>query len=166
MKKILLISTGGTFNKSYDSIKGTLMIDNKATALYDIATRWLCDFDIKTIIDKDSLDMNDEDRELLLHTIMDANEEYIIIIHGTDTMDQSASVVADANLSKKIIFTGSMVPYSINPVEATANLSSAWGYLQAEEKSGVYIAMNSRVGRYEMIEKDRVQGRFVEKVLV
>ena len=160
MKKILLINTGGTFNKVYNPNNGLLEIDVTSHALDAIASRWLCNFEVIHIIGKDSLEMNDEDRATLLDTLRQTHYTSIIIIHGTDTMDKSAKYIADAKLEKSIVFTGAMVPYSIDPVEATANLASAYGYLQALEEGGVYVAMNAVLSRYAQVKKDRKKGQF------
>jgi L-asparaginase len=160
MKKILIVNTGGTFNKVYNPIKGTLDIDKSASALMKIASRWLCEFEIVNIINKDSLDILREDRLELLHTITRTQHRHIMVIHGTDTMHISAEIIADANLKKSIVFTGAMVPYSIDPVEASCNLSSAYGYLQSLDKDGVYITMNAIFGSYKQVQKEQKQGRF------
>lgn len=163
MKNILLVNTGGTFNKVYDPLSGELPVDTTATALEDIASRWLCDFEITNIIGKDSLHINSQDRLLLLATINLSEHDDIIIVHGTDTMHITAEYLADADLDKRIVLTGAMVPYAIDPVEATANLASAFGYLQKLDEDGIYIAMNGVFGPAETIEKEREVGRFVYK---
>ncbi|MGB5505916.1 MAG: asparaginase domain-containing protein [Sulfurovum sp.] len=160
MKKILIISTGGTFNKVYDPIKGEFSIDEASHALEQIASKWLCEFKIVNIIGKDSLDMTNHDRLELLATISHSDHHAILIVHGTDTMDVTAEYLADADLEKCIVLTGAMVPYSIDPVEATANLSSAYGYINALGQEGIYIAMNGVMGPYEKVKKDRTKGRF------
>ena len=160
MKKILIISTGGTFNKVYDPIKGEFSIDEASHALEQIASKWLCEFNIINLIGKDSLDMTNHDRLELLATISHSEYHYILIIHGTDTMDITAEYLADADLEKQIVFTGAMVPYSVDPVEATANLCSAYGYMNSLEKEGIFIAMNGVMGPYEKVKKDRTKGRF------
>jgi L-asparaginase len=161
MKKILIISTGGTFNKVYDPLNGELTVDNTSKALEEIASKWLCEFEILTIIGKDSLDMTNHDRLELLATISHSSYEYVIIIHGTDTMNITAEYLFDGDCKKCIVFTGAMVPYSIDPVEATANLCSAYGYINALEKSGIYIAMNGVMDVYEKVKKDRKLGKFI-----
>ncbi len=160
MKKVLIISTGGTFNKIYDPIKGEFSIDQASHALDDIASKWLCSFSIVNIIGKDSLEMTNNDRFELLATISQSEYHHIIIVHGTDTMDITAEYLADAELEKLIILTGAMVPYSIDPVEATANLCSAYGYINALGKEGIYIVMNGVMGPYDKIKKDRTKGKF------
>ena len=160
MEKLLIISTGGTFNKHYNPINGTLEIDKTSSALQEIASKWLSNFEIFNIIGKDSLEMTNQDRLELLDTIHQSEHEKIIIVHGTDTMDITAEYLADAELKKTIIITGAMVPYSIDPVEATANLASAYGYLHALEKNGVFIVMNGVMGSYKKVKKNRSEGKF------
>lgn len=160
MKKILIISTGGTFNKVYDPIKGEFVIDKSSQALEEIASKWLCEFEILNIIGKDSLEMTNQDRLELLATISHSDYHSILIVHGTDTMDLTASYLADADLEKSIVITGAMVPYSVDPVEATANLASAFGYINALQKEGIFIAMNGVIGSYDKVKKDRSKGRF------
>ena len=160
MNKILIISTGGTFNKVYDPIKGEFSIDEASHALEQIASKWLCEFKIVNIIGKDSLDMTNHDRLELLATISQSEYHHILIVHGTDTMDVTAEYLADADLEKCIALTGAMVPFSIDPVEATANLSSAYGYINALGQEGIFIAMNGVMGPHEKVKKDRTKGRF------
>jgi len=160
-KKILIINTGGTFNKVYDPKLGELVVDQTSNILEEIASKWLCDFKIMNIIGKDSRDMNSQDRLELLATIIESEYTYIVVIHGTDTMELSAEYLADAEEEKSVVLTGAMVPYSIDPVEATANLASALGYLQSCKTNGIYIAMNGFVGDHTKIKKNRKQAKFV-----
>jgi L-asparaginase len=160
-KKILIINTGGTFNKFYDPIKGKLKVDKGEKALKSLTSKWLCDFEIMNIIGKDSLEMSSHDRLELLAVISQSSFDDIIVIHGTDSMDLTAEYLADADMGKRIILTGAMVPYSIDPVEATANFSSAYGTMQVLEKDGVFISMNGIFGEYDKIKKDRAKGCFI-----
>jgi len=160
MRKILIINTGGTFNKVYNPLNGNLDIDLNGNAVKQIAKNWLVNFKVINIIGKDSLDIDEKDREILLKTIKESSEQSIIIIHGTDTMDKSAKFLDEAHLEKVIILTGAMVPYSIDPIEATANFSSAYGYINAINKSGVYIAMNGVIKDYTSVIKNKEKGYF------
>ena len=157
---ILIINTGGTFNKKYDRVKGELVMDTEASALKELSAHWLCKLEIINIIGKDSLEMTNHDRLELLATIHQSQYNNILIVHGTDTMDLTAEYLADADIEKKIVLTGAMVPYSISAVEATANFASAYGFLQAKAEEGVYIAMNGAVAPYDTIGKNRQEGRF------
>jgi len=158
--KILIISTGGTFNKIYNPITGNLDIDINSNALKKIAKRWLTNFEIINIIGKDSLDMTDNDREELVKLIKNMNYQNIIIVHGTDTIDKTAKYLENAKLNKKIILTGAMTPFSIDPIEATANLASAYGYQKSLKENGIYISMNGELDIYNKVIKNREKGHF------
>jgi len=160
-KKVLVLNTGGTFNKVYDPIKGELVIDEGMIAIKSIANKWQHNLDIVSIMDKDSLHMNSKDRVEMLSYIYQSEYNDIIIIHGTDTMEISAEYIAEAEVEKRIVLTGAMVPYSIDPVEATANFAMAYGFLQNCTKDGVYISMNGLVDEFKNITKDRKNGVFV-----
>jgi len=160
-KKLLIISTGGTFNKKYNPKKGLLEVDKTSDALYNIAEKWLCDFEVLNIIGKDSLEMNSQDRLELLAMINQSEYENIIVIHGTDTMDVTAQYLADADEERCIVLTGAMVPFAVDPIEATANLASAIGYIQRLETNGIFIVMNGVFGTFDTIKKDRSKGKFI-----
>ena len=160
MKKILVINTGGTFNKVYNPLTGNLDIEPTGKALHNISKHWLTELTIINIIGKDSLDINSNDRETIVKTIKKHNEQTIIIVHGTDTMDVTADYLHRADLNKEIILTGAMVPYSIDPIEATANFCSAYGYINATDKRGVYISMNGVIKDYTSVIKNKEKGYF------
>ncbi len=161
--QILIINTGGTFNKIYNPTKGELFVDSGSKALEEISKKWMHKLNIINIIGKDSLEFTNKDREKLVETINNSSFTYIIIIHGTDTMSNTAEYLNNANLKKHIILTGAMVPYSINPIEATANFTSAFGYMQSLSKNGVYIVMNGMFDSYINIVKDYEIGKFINK---
>jgi len=160
MKKILVINTGGTFNKVYNPLTGDLEIDKKGKAVKELKKLWLNSFKIINIIGKDSLDMTEQDRAKILKVIKNSSEKRIIIIHGTDTMDKTAEYLSKGNLNQKIVLTGAMVPYSINPIEATANFASAYGYILGIDKKGVNISMNGRIENHKRVIKNKEKGYF------
>lgn len=154
---LLVISTGGTINKVYNELTGELEIgESVAQNIYSLARSNLEVREI-SIIGKDSLDMSDDDRALLVQSIKDSAEENIIILHGTDTMDKSAAVMPE---DKKVVFVGSMKPYSIEKDEAIFNFACALGFLRSNPANGVYISMHSLVLPHENIYKDRAVGEF------
>jgi len=157
---ILIINTGGTFNKYYDPVEGALKVDTEGKALKALASHWLCEFEIINIIAKDSLEMTSQDRLELLATIHRSECDKILIVHGTDTVHLSAEYLADADIGKVIVFTGAMVPYAFNPTEATANFAMAYGFLVGTDREGVHIAMHGSVAPYNRIYKDRKEGCF------
>lgn len=166
MSKILILNTGGTFNKRYNPIKGELEVPSDSTALESI----LCycynsSYEIHNIIHKDSLDMGDNDRALMLKNIEESPCSKVLIVHGTDTMDITAAYLASHIMTKTVILTGAMVPFSINTVEATCNFMLAIGDLQQREKKGVFIAMHGLVAPYKAITKNRKIGIFEPSVV-
>ncbi|MBB1094450.1 asparaginase [Rhodopseudomonas palustris] len=156
---MLIINTGGTFNKRYDPIKGELFVPQDNRAIEAILTSLVMDISLQGILYKDSLEMDDHDRSVLAKTIAQSDEQIIIVVHGTDTMDLSARYVANLALEKVIVFTGAMIPFSIDPLEATANLSMAMGYAQ-NASNGVYIVMQGVMGRYDSVKKNKFAGKF------
>jgi len=160
VSNILIISTGGTFNKIYNPIKGVLEVDSGRVALEDMAKRWGVKFNFKSIIQKDSLDMNEQDRRELLESIKESNSRKILIIHGTDTMDLSANYLSKSLKNRSIVFTGAMKPYSIDSVEASLNLALSLGFLLSIDKDGVFISMGGKIAPFNLIRKNRSLGRF------
>lgn len=158
---ILVINTGGTFNKRYNSIKGELEVPKDTVSVEKILNCFVnLDYELKSIIHKDSLDMQKSDREELVTLIKNSTCNKIIIIHGTDTKNETALFLEEQIKNKTIILTGSMIPFTINKVEPTANLSMAIGYLLGEPKEGIYIAMHGLVESHEKVYKNREIGIF------
>ncbi|MFA7084048.1 MAG: asparaginase domain-containing protein [Arcobacteraceae bacterium] len=162
--KITVINTGGTFNKVYNPICGELIVPTHHLALQKILNvSYNTEIEVINTLSKDSLEFTQQDREMLVNIIKESEEENIIVIHGTDTMYESASFTAQNIVNKKIIFTGAMIPMSIDEVEATMNFSLALGFLNAPISSGVYIAMHGAVDRFECLVKNKQEGKFLRK---
>ncbi len=156
---MLIINTGGTFNKRYDPIKGELFVPNDNQAVESILESLVIDISLQGVIYKDSLEMDAQDRTFLGQTIAASDAQTVIVIHGTDTMDLSAEYIDMLALDKTVVFTGAMVPFSIDSIEATANLSMAIGYAHNAGK-GVYIVMQGVCGEYNTVRKNKAFGRF------
>lgn len=151
---VTILNTGGTFNKRYNPIKGELEVPTDNLALDKIIKS--CHnvtFDIKNIVSKDSLYFTDEDRETILKEVQNSTSDKIIIIHGTDTVDLTSKFFDGKIEGKVIVFTGAMVPMSIDEVEATMNFSQALGFLNAEVKPGIYISMHGVVVEHSRLKK-------------
>ena len=162
--KITVLNTGGTFNKRYNPIKGQLEVPTDNIALDKIIKSCFnVEFDIKNIVSKDSLDFTQEDRKAILENIKNSTSDKIIIIHGTDTVDLTAKFIDGKVEGKKIVFTGAMVPMSIDEVEATMNFSQAIGFLNAPIENGIYLSMHGSVIEYSKLKKDRSVGQFLVK---
>ena len=162
--KITVINTGGTFNKRYNPLTGELEVPKDSLALDEIISYcYNIDFDVLNVISKDSLDMSDADREFIVKTIKNCKNENIIIVHGTDTIDLTASFIDENIKDKTIVLTGAMLPISINKIEATLNFAQAIGFLNANIKNGIYISMHGSVKNYKKLIKNREIGQFLEK---
>ena len=162
--KITVINTGGTFNKRYNRITGELEVPKDSIALDEIISYcYNIDFEVLNIISKDSLEMSDVDRELIVKTIKNCKNQNIIIVHGTDTMDLTASFIDEKIKDKTIVLTGAMLPISINKIEATLNFSQAIGFLNSNCENGIYISMHGSVKNYKNLIKNRELGKFLEK---
>jgi L-asparaginase len=161
MQETLIINTGGTFNKRYNPLKGELLVPDDSLALEGILKYFYnLKYKIVNIIHKDSLEMNDDDREKLASLIESSPQSKILIIHGTDTMDKTAQFLEDKFQDKCIILTGAMVPFSIDVIEATSNIATAIGFMMECSKQGVFISMHGLVDVHNKIFKNRKIGVF------
>ena len=161
---ITIINTGGTFNKVYNPITGELEVANDNKALDEIINSCFnINFEIKNIISKDSLEIDNDDRDMMIKAINDSKNKKIIIVHGTDTIDITAQYLENKDLNKQVVLTGAMVPMSIKKVEATMNFSQALGFLNADIKNGTYISMHGAVASYKNIKKDKQVGKFLKQ---
>lgn len=156
---MLILNTGGTFNKRYNPLTGELFVPSDNGAVEAILQSLVIEIDVQGILYKDSLEMDDTDRALLADTIAKSDEKVIIVVHGTDTMELSAEAIARLALQKTVVFTGAMIPFGIDPIEATANLAMAIGFA-SRSCSGVYIVMQGICGQYNYVRKNRECGKF------
>jgi L-asparaginase len=159
---ILIINTGGTFNKIYNEIKGKLIVPKNNIAIENILKlSKISNYHIKGMIYKDSLEITSEDRDKLVSYIQQSKYKKIIIVHGTDTIDQTAKYIAKRVLDKKIVLTAAMKPFSIDPIEATSNFMLAYGFLSSlEVKNNIYISMHGNIKKYTKIKKNYKKGIF------
>jgi L-asparaginase len=160
--QIRILVTGGTFDKEYDEIHGRLYF--KQTHLQEMLKLGRCrlDIEIETVLMIDSLDMTDEDRHAILERCRKSPEGRIVITHGTDTMVDTARVLANGIQDKTIVLTGAMIPYAFGSSDGLFNLGSALSFAQALP-AGVYIAMNGRYFPWNNVRKNRERGEFEEK---
>ncbi len=156
---VRIIATGGTFDKQYNPIDGTLGFEKSQVPQMLEQGRVHTPFVFEALPLLDSLDMTDTDRERVLHACQQAPEDRILIIHGTDTMQETALVLALASLEKTIVLTGAMIPYAVSGSDAFFNLGYAFGAVPLLEPD-VYIAMNGRLFRWDDVRKDRARGVF------
>jgi L-asparaginase len=158
---IRLLITGGTFDKEYDELNGRLFF--KDTHVPEMLKLGRCGLDVavRTVMMVDSLEMTDADRQAILANCRQAPETRIVITHGTDTMVETARVLAPAGDRKTIVLTGAMVPYAFGSSDGLFNLGSALSFVQALPP-GVYIAMNGRCFPWDRVRKNTALGVFEE----
>lgn len=156
---IRLLVTGGTFDKEYDEIQGTLFFKDTHVPRMLEKGRCRVDVSVRTVMMVDSLEMTDEDRLLIARQCNRADEDRIIVTHGTDTMVDTAGVVAREVEGKTVVLTGAMIPYAFGSSDGLFNLGSAMGFVQSLPP-GVYIAMNGQCFPWHRVRKDRKAGVF------
>lgn len=156
---IRILITGGTFDKEYDEINGRLYFKDTHMAALLKAGRCHLDVEIRTVMMIDSLEMTDEDRQIILQNCLHVPESQIVITHGTDTMVDTARILAAANSRKTIVLTGAMIPYAFGSSDGLFNLGSALSLVQVLP-DGVYIAMNGQWFPWDRVRKNRKLGIF------
>ena len=158
---IRIFITGGTFDKEYNEINGPLYF--KDTHLNDLLEmgRNNVSVEIRTLLMIDSLEVTAEDRELIVHQCKHAEEDRIVITHGTDTMAETAKILAQAVNNKTIILTGAMIPIKFGSSDGLFNLGSALAFAQTLP-AGVYVAMNGRYFNWDNVRKNQLTGIFEE----
>jgi L-asparaginase len=159
---VRIIVTGGTFDKEYDELTGTLHFEQ--THLPEMLQRGRCMLDVQVdvLMMIDSLEMKEAHRQRIVQACRDAHESRLLITHGTDTMVETAQYLAAAALPKTIVLTGAMVPYAFGSSDGLFNLGSALSFVQCLP-IGVYVAMNGRYFTADNVEKNRNVGVFEER---
>ena len=160
-EKIRVIITGGTFDKHYDELAGDLTF--KDTHLPEILDYVRCTTPIELEINQliDSLHIKESNRRKILESCRWSDEKRVIIIHGTDTMAETARLLGEAEMDKTVVLTGSMIPYSFNRSDALFNLGASVSAVQLLPR-GVYVAMNGRVFDWKKVRKNCDRGIFEE----
>jgi L-asparaginase len=156
---IRVLVTGGTFDKEYDELTGTLAFEE--THVEQMLDRGRCRLDVhvEVLMMKDSHDLTDEDRARIVAAARDCDERQVVITHGTDTMVETARALGTAIRDKTVVLTGAMVPYAFGSSDGLFNLGSALSFVQALAP-GVYVAMNGRCFPWNDVRKDRERGVF------
>ena len=157
--------TGGTFDKEYDELAGTLHF--RATHVEEMLRRGRCRVAVavEVLMLVDSLEMTAPHRAHIAEACAACEERQVVITHGTDTMVETAELLAaweDPRLTgKTVVLTGAMVPYAFGSSDGLFNLGSALSFAQALPP-GVYVAMNGRWFPAGTVRKNRALGVFEE----
>ena len=158
---IRVFVTGGTFDKEYNEIDGTLSF--KDTHLSELLHLGRCkvDVDVRTLMMIDSLEMKPSDRQTILDNCKTCVEDKIIITHGTDTMTETAKVLGQSIKDKTVVLTGAMIPFKFGSSDGLFNMGSAIAFVQSLPR-GVYVAMNGRYFPWDNVRKNKKLGLFEE----
>ena len=163
-RRIALISTGGTIEKTYDELEGVL--HNEVSTL-DVLLASLVLRGVEVVrvplMNKDSLEMTERDHELIAdtaHTMARAHDG-VIIVHGTDRLSVTGDcIVAKGVPDNAIILTGAMRPYELRHTDAVQNMTEALLAVQCLS-AGVYAVMHNQILKFPGVVKDRERGCFV-----
>ena len=157
---ILVLTTGGTIDKNYfDALSEYQIVESGIPALLKEA-RVALPFRVVEVCRKDSLEFTDADRAAVAQAAREAPETQIVITHGTDTMTETAKVLAAGVPGKTIVLTGALSPARFAETDAGFNLGMAFATAQVAVP-GVWIAMSGQVFDGLRVRKDRAAGRFV-----
>jgi len=164
-KRIALISTGGTIEKTYCELDGILR--NEVNVL-DVLLAGLILHGVELIriplMNKDSLEMQQADHDLIAETVKTMVKAYdgVLIVHGTDRLAETGECICKLLETPEVpvILTGAMRPYEMRHTDAIQNMTEALTAIQLVEP-GVYAAMHNKVLRFPGVVKDRVNGTFV-----
>ena len=158
---ILVLVTGGTFDKEYNLITGELYFQNTHLDEMFRRGRSTLNLTIRTIMMVDSLDMTEADRLFIVSACQRSEYSHIVLTHGTDRMVQTAQLLAEAKLTDKtIVLTGAMIPYAFgNSSDGFFNLGSALAFVQSLP-AGVYIAMHGKYFDWDNVKKNTETGYF------
>jgi L-asparaginase len=156
---VRILVTGGTFDKEYDELRGTL--DFEHTHVPEMLRLGRCRLDVavETLMMIDSLEMTEDRRASVVERCRDCAETQIVVTHGTDTIVETAAALARGITGKTVVLTGAMVPYAFGSSDGMFNLGSALSFVQTLQP-GVYVAMNGRCFTWDNVKKNRDAGIF------
>jgi L-asparaginase len=158
---IRIFITGGTFDKEYNELNGQLYFkDTHLPYLLEMG-RNRVPVKIRTLMMIDSLEMTAEDRELIAYQCEQCEEKNIIITHGTDTITDTAQLLAKKIKGKTIVLTGAMIPIKFGSSDGLFNVGSAFAFAQTLPE-GIYVAMNGRYFTWDNVRKNKETGMFEE----
>lgn len=156
---IRIFVTGGTFDKTYDEIRGALAFGDSHIAEMLRLGRCRVPVSVRTLMMIDSLEMTDADRALIVRSCQQCDDTRIVVTHGTDTMVQTAAAIAAEVAGKTVVLTGAMIPWAFGSSDGLFNLGSALSFAQVLPP-GVYVAMNGRCFAWDNVRKNTATGVF------
>ena len=167
-RDVLFITTGGTIEKTYDEFDGSL--ENRGTSIKNRILSKLrlpyTNIMVHPVLSKDSLYMDDKDRELICETIKNelVRKIPIVVLHGTDTMELSAKYCFERlkNISVAVVFTGAMIPMGFEDTDATQNVTEAL-LCSKLLAPGFYISFHNQIFKVPHVQKNKEKRTFEDK---
>lgn len=156
--KLRIITTGGTIDKAYFDAKSTYQVGTPQIMEVLAEANVTFNYVVEQAMQKDSLELTDEDRQNIRQRVEAAEEAFVLITHGTDTMADTARCLTGIP-GKTIVLTGSMAPARFRASDAVFNIGCAIGACQLASP-GVYIAMNGQVFPAGAVRKNREKSCF------
>jgi L-asparaginase len=156
---IAILVCGGTFDKQYDELTGRLYFKDTHVPEMLRLGRSRVGVSVRTLMMVDSLDMSDLERRAIADHCRECDESRIVVTHGTDTMVETATLLAATVTGKTIVLTGAMVPYAFGSSDGLFNLGSALSFAQVLPP-GVFVAMNGTAFPWHQVRKNRESGVF------
>jgi len=159
--KVAILTTGGTFDKVYFDANSEYSIGEPCISSILDEGNVTSNYRVQSILKKDSLDITQDEREIIKKSVKECDEDRIIITHGTDTMVDTAKFLEDIE-EKTIVLTGSMQPARFRKTDAIFNSGFAFAAVLSLE-NGVYIAMNGKIFNSNNVKKNIDLGKFENK---
>ncbi len=158
MKKLLIVTTGGTIDKIYFDDMSDYQIGEPLIGQILDQLQVGFEFEVRALLRKDSLHVTDEDRLHIRNEIASSEASHVLITHGTDSMVKTALVLADIP-GKTMVLTGALNPARFRDSDAVFNIGCAVGALQSLPQ-GAWIAMNGCIWDPQTVQKNRTKNRF------
>lgn len=163
--RVAILGTGGTIEKTFDEYDGSLR--NTGSVLGEVLRRLRLPslhVDHVSVMNKDSLDMTTEDRQIILLAVREAlkTADAVVVVHGTDTLSLTGDVLYHGlpDLDRPVVLTGAMRPYEFRDTDAFQNVIEALLACRLAPP-GVYVAMHNQVLKFPGVTKDRRRATFV-----
>jgi L-asparaginase len=161
--RIHILTTGGTIEKVYLEPQGAVVNTEDKIERY-IGRLRLPDTEIDTtrLMNKDSLEMTDADRALVLDAVRSRLDAPVVITHGTDTMVETGLYLKRSlgELQFPIILTGAMTPLGFESSDGLQNLTESF-FAARMMPPGIYVVIHNHVFPVDKVRKDRERALFV-----
>lgn len=160
MKRLKIITTGGTIDKLYFDDASEYKIGQPVIGDLLHSFNVAFEFEVLSLMKKDSLYLTDDDRDLIKKVIDKSDEKHFLITHGTDSMVDTAHYLSDIK-GKTIVLTGALTPAKFQNTDAIFNIGCAIAAVQTID-GGAWVVMNGKVWNPDHVAKNRDENRFVK----